>query len=244
MPTRRIDIKYVFYIGLTVLLPFLFTYERPEDAGDAVVREGRSPMSLSAVTETNDYSKLVIEVDKDSDIASVLLNNPLAKEQVNTFFYALTGDKEVTRAILSNVVKTDVPLFLAFSLSWVESRFDIQAYSKNHTSIDRGLFQLNSRSFPNLTKAEFYDPYINAEYGLEYLDKCIKEEGNVIAGLAMYNAGRTRVETGGTPRKTLDYISRILDYRKTIEANFILYMEHTGIIVKTINNTIHVALSE
>jgi len=37
----------------------------------------------------------------------------------------------------------------------------------------------------------------------------------------MYNAGITRVRQAGTPKTTLDYISRILDRRRKIEERFI-----------------------
>jgi hypothetical protein len=36
----------------------------------------------------------------------------------------------------------------------------------------------------------------------------------------MYNAGRTRVTKQGAPMRTLDYISRILNYKKNIDSLF------------------------
>jgi len=38
--------------------------------------------------------------------------------------------------------------------------------------------------------------------------------------LAMYNAGRTRVTRQGAPVVTLDYVAKILNYKKNIESLF------------------------
>jgi hypothetical protein len=101
----------------------------------------------------------------------------------------------------------------------------------NDDSIDRGLFQLNSRSFPELEVDEFFDPYINAQHGIRYLRKCIELGGNEVVGLAMYNAGRTRVERGGTPHITLNYIARILEYRDQLEKDFSRQLLMEGIVL-------------
>jgi hypothetical protein len=41
----------------------------------------------------------------------------------------------------------------------------------------------------------------------------------------MYNAGTGRVRSGGTPKMTLDYISRILDRERKIEELFLAEYE-------------------
>ena len=86
--------------------------------------------------------------------------------------------------------------------------------------MDRGLFQLNSRSFPNLSIEEFYDPAINARQGIAHLSYCLDEGRNEVAALAIYNAGAGRVSKGGTPRKTLDYIARITNYADNLKDLF------------------------
>jgi hypothetical protein len=42
----------------------------------------------------------------------------------------------------------------------------------------------------------------------------------------MYNAGRRRVNERGTPKMTLDYIAKVLDYRERIEKRLRIYVEH------------------
>ena len=127
--------------------------------------------------------------------------------------------------MLTNADTYNIPPALAFALAWVESRFNPKAVNaaNRDRSVDRGLFQLNNRSFPALTEEEFFDPWLSARYGLAHLRYCLDRGGSLVSGLAMYNAGAVRVATGdGAPKRTLDYVSLILDTRKRIER---LYVE-------------------
>jgi soluble lytic murein transglycosylase-like protein len=126
----------------------------------------------------------------------------------------------VAQAILDNAKKFGVRTSLAFALALEESDFKVDAVNKNGRSVDRGLFQLNSKSYPGLEIADFYDPSINARYGIAHLKGCLAQAGNEVAALAMYNAGDGSVERGATPKKTLNYISRILVYESNISSLF------------------------
>jgi hypothetical protein len=55
---------------------------------------------------------------------------------------------------------------------------------------------------------------------MAHLRWCLDTAGTEIAGLAMYNAGATRVRTDQTPKRTLDYVSRILETRNRLEDAF------------------------
>jgi hypothetical protein len=148
--------------------------------------------------------------------------NPVRREQVVEFFAALCGSRPVASVILSNADAFKVPPGLAFALCWEESRYNPRAVNRKNRneSIDRGLFQLNNRSFPNVAEADFFNPSINAWYGMGHLRFCLDAGGSEIAALAIYNAGTGRVQTQGTPKMTLDYIHRILESRQKIEAIF------------------------
>jgi soluble lytic murein transglycosylase-like protein len=117
-------------------------------------------------------------------------------------------------------VKFGVRPSLSFALALEESDFKVDALNKNGDSVDRGLFQLNSKSYPRLDIPSFYDPGTNARYGISHLKSCLVQAGNEVAALAMYNAGNGRVERGATPQKTLNYISRILAYDNNISSLF------------------------
>ena len=75
-----------------------------------------------------------------------------SQERVIEFFTGICASREIAEVILTNAEIYDIPPALAVALAWEESRFDPAAVNtKNRDqSIDRGLFQLNDRSFPRL----------------------------------------------------------------------------------------------
>jgi Soluble lytic murein transglycosylase and related regulatory proteins (some contain LysM/invasin domains) len=169
--------------------------------------------------EEKDIPSYIESLTREDPIAA-FYRDPATKEQTLTFFSSLAKSEIVARAILDNSLKRGVRPSLAFALALEESDFRTDAFNKNGDSVDRGLFQLNSKSFPKLKIQEFYDPEINARYGLAHLQGCLEEAGNEVAALAMYNAGNNRVRKGSTPQRTLDYISRILAYEDNISSLF------------------------
>jgi hypothetical protein len=161
------------------------------------------------------------------DMILELYRDEVFREGVEDFFGDLTGSLETAQAVLANAAIFDIPPALAFALSWEESRYNPRAVNRknrNHT-VDRGLFQLNNASFPQLKEDQFFNPEINSKYGLSHLRWCLDTAGTDVAGLAMYNAGTNRVRTGGTPKMTLDYVSRILDRERAIEELFLAEYE-------------------
>ena len=136
------------------------------------------------------------------------------------FFAELTGSPQIASLILEEAAKRDVPAALAFAVAWEESRFNPRALNRNADSVDRGLFQLNSKSFPKLAIADFYDIPTNIRLGVAHLDFSLDQGKNEVAALAIYNAGLTRVGKGGTPRSTLDYAARIIRWRDDLEDLF------------------------
>lgn len=157
----------------------------------------------------------------EDDEGLALYRQPQSRPAVEWFYTHVTSSREVALAILENADKNDIPLSLAFSLAFVESRFKTNAVNSNtnHT-IDRGLFQLNSASFPKLTEAEFFDPKVSAKYGMSHLRYCMDIAGNEITALAMYNAGTSRVKQNKTPQHTLNYVAKISNYRVHLESKF------------------------
>lgn len=211
--TWRLVIKRILLFSLIFLL------------GGAITQFAVATRNLRFVEETvhAEYLEEVIfntALHQEGDQGLFLYRNETSREKVTDFFINLTGDRDTALPILQFSDRYDIPLSLAFSLAWAESRYNPRAVNQNSSSIDRGLFQLNSRSFPNLTENEYFNPWANAQHGLKYLRYCLDEGGNEIVGLAMYNAGRSRVTKQGAPLLTLEYISLILDYRRGLELRF------------------------
>ena len=157
------------------------------------------------------------------DVIQETFRRPETREQVIDFFEVICPSREIAEAILIGANIYDIPPALAFALGWEESRLNPRAVNNKNLnkSIDRGLFQLNSFSFPALDSQSFFNPALNAQYGMSHLRFCLNTGGSEIAALAMYNAGTGRVHSSGTPKSTLDYISRIIENRLKIENRFL-----------------------
>lgn len=159
--------------------------------------------------------------DSTVDKGLELYRNPLTRAVVEWFYLRVTGRRDVTMAILEEANREDVPLSLAFALCYTESRYNCYARNVNKNgSIDRGLFQLNDRSFPRLGDDEFYSPETSAKYGLRHLRFCMNVAGDETLALAMYNAGLSRVRNNQTPSSTLRYVGSIASYRANLENAF------------------------
>jgi hypothetical protein len=187
---------------------------RPQDAA--------APEELARTVEPFfDEAAEPEEIAEDHPIERYYLN-PETRAFALDFFAGVCGSPETAGIILSNAAAFKISPALAFALCWEESRFTPGAINRNNRndSVDRGLFQLNDKSFPNLEINDFYNPATNAYYGMGHLRWCLDTGGTEITALAMYNAGTNRVQSLGAPRKTLDYIYRVLEYRKRIEAAF------------------------
>ena len=199
------------------------TLEMQEDTVLSSIKEENLDFMADAA-ETNVGAGLdFASYEPVNDTVLSLYRNQDTRGYVEWFYTHVTGSREVALAILDAASEFNVSPSLAFALAYTESRFKTNA---NHTnvngSIDRGLFQLNSYSFPNLSEEEFYDAATSAYYGMSHLNYCLEAAGSdsLIAGLAMYNAGRNKVDKIGTSRATLDYISKILDYQKKLDSSF------------------------
>jgi hypothetical protein len=185
-------------------------------------------------------SPVVIEFRDEEEIGNFLLTNaeinqdtileyfydPEFRQWVLEFFSNICINQEIVLAILENSKTFNVPPALAFAVGWEESRLNPNAISRFNRdgSIDRGLFQLNSHSFPNLEVANFFDIKINAYYGVAHLRYCLDTGLSEVSALAMYNAGAGRVRNTGAPEVTLNYISRILDNKNKIESQFLTHL--------------------
>lgn len=178
------------------------------------------PKTVPAQPKANPHKGLPVVLPLNKDIGLALYRNTTTRPKVVAFYSDLAGSPHIARIVLKVANQFNVPLSLAFALAWRESKFSPRAVNYNGNSVDRGLYQLNSLSFPEVTPREFFDPTINAEKGLGYLSQCLKAGGNEVVGLAMYNAGMSTVYRNGTPRVTLDYISTILKYQDAVLTEF------------------------
>jgi hypothetical protein len=168
----------------------------------------------------NSEIQAVENIDLTLDPSLALYRDVGSRTSVIGFFTSLAGSDEIASSIMTYADINSIPFPLAFALAYEESKFSPKAIRKNKGSIDRGLFQLNSKSFPNLAEKDFFNVRINSRYGLSHLRFCFSQAGNEVTALAMYNAGTGRVNKDSTPKTTLDYIARVIDTKQRIDSVF------------------------
>jgi soluble lytic murein transglycosylase-like protein len=201
-----------FFFPTRTVIPFTSVVEN-ETENNTVAAAG-----FDTILEDVGYSSTAV---RKGDDGLSLYRQPSSKAAVEWFYLHVTGNRDVAMAILESADKNDIPLSLAFALAYTESHYNIRAINNNkNNSIDRGLFQLNSSSFPQLTEADFFTPSTSARYGLAHLRFCLNVAGNEVSALAMYNAGTNKVRANNTPQTTLNYIGRIMVYQQTLEKLF------------------------
>ena len=224
MHTRKFELIVPVFFGCLGSLIFCASLMMRQVANGRIM--GNLGLSYEAVDENSAWMEGVYFYSRArperQDPILELYRDPQAQGRVVDFFSGICASREIAEVILANADSFNIAPALAVALAWEESRFNPRAVNtKNRDqSIDRGLFQLNNRSFPRLEVQSFFNPGVNARYGMSHLRYCLDTGGSEVAALAMYNAGANRVNSSGTPRSTLDYISRILDNRAEIENLF------------------------
>ncbi|MBN2619281.1 MAG: transglycosylase SLT domain-containing protein [Spirochaetales bacterium] len=205
---------------LTVLIVSLFLSCKTDN--DKKKQQSDLMWNLSIDTENSFIKDAVKEINevKGETLVVSRYNSPKTKEAVIDFFNKYTKNRKISEVILEYSIKYEVPPTLAFALSYSESNFDPSATNQNSNSIDRGLFQLNSNTFTDLSHDEFFDIKVNAANGIKFIKWCLDTGENEVSALAMYNAGSGRVSGRGTPKMTLDYISKVLDFRNRLIDEF------------------------
>jgi len=213
-------IKVAFGIfALIATLPMLSCSANSTLAEDQMIEEAVVEPAWVGL-HPDEYRNTVLKARHQSDPILTLYRDPGSREEVIDFFEAIVHSRKLASLILVQAEEYDVSPSLAFALGWEESRFSPTAVNKNRSSIDRGLFQLNSKSFPKLAEKDFFNPETNTRYAIAHLRWCLDLAGSEVAGLAMYNAGTTRVRSNNTPKTTLDYVSRILAFQDGVNDLF------------------------
>ncbi|MDD5929313.1 MAG: transglycosylase SLT domain-containing protein [Spirochaetales bacterium] len=207
-------------LGIYILLPNNSNTVTPEQ--NAIITQIIEETEEEEFTFPEFFSEVSLErLADESDTGLALYRQPLSRSAVEWFYFQICGDRDVAQAILVEADNNDIPLSLAFSLAHTESNYNTNAVNKNsNTTVDRGLFQLNSNSFPALSEADFFDPFVSSKYGMSHLKFCLNSAGNEVSALAMYNAGTGRVRSNKTPQTTLNYVGKIIAYQKILDQLF------------------------
>ncbi|MFP4329892.1 MAG: lytic transglycosylase domain-containing protein [Alkalispirochaetaceae bacterium] len=224
-----IVLSAAFLLGCSTSGPFLLQ-QREEELETYTFSATWSEELLPGLPGS--YENVGNLLESDTPMLS-LYREDLTHDAVVRFFLDLTGDPEIAMPILYHADRADLPLSIVFSLAFVESRFSRTAVNQNPTSIDRGVFQLNSLTFRDLTEEDFFDPDISAFHGTEYLSWCFEQSPEPQVAVAIYNAGRFRVINGMTPASTKIYVQRVFAYREQLLERFRRYIGEEFPITRT-----------
>jgi soluble lytic murein transglycosylase-like protein len=189
--------------------------------------------SLAINPESEDSSfTYFLELYKPSTVKSekfytreeinTLINKQADRANLIKFYTQYTGDWTITKTILDHAVEYNIPINLAFSLAYVESKFNPRAFNRNGShSVDRGLFQLNNAHRQSWKVEDYYDINKNTEEGLSYLYYCIAiAENDITRALAAYNGGPKMVKIANIPVRVQNYIDEILRYEDCLNQSF------------------------
>ncbi len=229
--SSKLAAKIIVPSVLLGLLAMFITFFFPAEGNDTYADQAelvstednldKNKAANLAFAFSQEHEKLSLNTEKKEDLGLILYSQPQSRSEVEFYYYRVVNDYSVAQAILQEAERYNIPLSLAFALAHTESNFNARAMNRNKNgSIDRGLFQLNSSSFPKLSESDFYNPETSAHYGLSHLRFCLDTAGNEITALAMYNAGTGKVRNDNTPQITLNYISKIQSYRQNLEEKF------------------------
>ncbi len=146
-----------------------------------------------------------------------------------TEYYArLTQDRTVALAILETCDSLDLDPSLGFAMAWNESHFNPRAVGHNVSTVDRGLFQLNSATFSGLDRRTVFDPKSNAVHGLTFYKMAFDKLGTEEKALGYYNSGIGMITKKPYPRSTQAYIKKVLSDRAQMDRDAIawIYFSH------------------
>lgn len=163
------------------------------------------------------------------------LNYKKTKQILNTdeiylnFITRIThNNREVAQIIYKHTKDKGLDTFFYLALIKTESDFNIRAVNKNKDgSLDRGIAQLNSRTFPDLKLEDFYDPDINIDHSTDFIKWALDQaKNNEVLALAYYNAGYGKVSGKDVGKLTLNYINKIMITRDQYKKDFFEYQKN------------------
>lgn len=161
--------------------------------------------------------------------------NSLVKENIPLFvsyYTILTSNKKILEEIIIQSINNEVPINLSLAVAQKESNFKVYAINYNYDSngniksIDRGIFQLNNLSFPELTEKDFFDYKKNIYYGIKYLKYCIDSFNSYSQAISAYNGGHYKVKYNENVfEETYNYVSDVIRLYAILDQKLFAFLE-------------------
>ncbi len=148
------------------------------------------------------------------------------ESKIYDFYDKIIGDRKLTYLIVSTAILNDIPINYFVALCYTESRFNVNAVGKNInkegviTSYDYGLFQLNSITFADYTKAYLMMPENNIRLAAQHLRMKYEKYKNWYEAIICYNAGNTEVVYNTSVKHFISVLTKNDELTAKFESEF------------------------
>ncbi len=148
------------------------------------------------------------------------------KEEIKTskqFYNLYVKNNLIIDSVYLCAEKLEIEPEILIAIMRFESNFDVKAFnSKNENrSVDSGLMQLNSFTFPGLTIDQLFDIECNIFNGAKHLKVLLdKYNGNEILAVSAYNCGEWRVDNEKIKMNSLNYASNVINYKNYLKLKY------------------------
>ena len=215
-PPLEIGIIVLVIAAFCLLFPSISAAVTSSQLNSAIATPTTVTEPVAAAPVEEDISGYLVASDASNVYAQALVFD-LEREYYTNL---VGGNNRIVDAVYTYAGNLNLDLVFAQMLK--ESRGDPRAERDNVDrktgavlSTDRGLFQLNSKSYPDLSEAQFFNIETNTLYGTAHLRGELEYwGGNTRKALQSYNGGR-----GKPSSQAILYASDVIAQAKIIKAN-------------------------
>ena len=137
-------------------------------------------------------------------------------EEIYVFYDQYTRNRNITELLIEKAIEKEIPVNKLFALSNIESSFIPESINKNiNNSIDYGLFQLNSKSFPHYSSSDLLNIHMNVDLATDFIKNKYEYYGNWEETFIAYNAGNTNK----VHNSTIKYFVKLQECENKIDKN-------------------------
>lgn len=143
--------------------------------------------------QPNVEGELLRQVDSLESVVDSLDDEVSLRDEASSYADAYNTNNRISRAVVHYANKHDVPVAIAFSLVFSESRFDSMAVSSVGAV---GLAQVRPSTArylrDSISRDDLFNPDTNLDVGFMYLRRLIDRKGSMYEALRSYVAGPSR----------------------------------------------------
>ena len=220
--------SFIIFLAAYLLVPSITAASSPTTPAVVML-----PMPSAVISQSYEENLNPYKTDEEGYQSEIAYSQALRIDAERRFYTGLArGSHRIVDAVYEYA--KDLNKDLVFALILQESSFKSDAINENIDrktgevkSVDRGLFQLNSNSYPDLSEDEVFQIETNVKYGIAHIRGELKYwNGNVKKALWTYNAGQNGI-SDQVPKKTLAYAKEIIETTQSIKISRERYIKES-----------------